>query len=241
MACFASLSALGAALVLAAAGDPPAGAGNRLVIGTDESFPPYVQPQAGGGLEGFDIDVMTEICRRSGHVCQWQTAAFDELIPGVISGRFDAAIGGIAVTPERRALVDFTTPYANGDETEWFVGLPGAPAPETARIAVQSGTIHEAWLRAEGLDFRSFPGEAEALQSVGSGESDLALGPFRDRPDLEPLLLGAGVEYLYPVDIPDEGTGIVLCKGSPLKPDFDAAISAMRADGTIDSYDARWF
>ena len=76
---------------------------------------------------------------------------------------------------------------------------------------------------------------------VGSGESDLALGPFRDRPDLEPLLLGAGVEYLYPVDIPDEGTGIVLCKGSPLKPDFDAAISAMRADGTIDSYDARWF
>lgn len=242
MACFSSLSSLGAALFLAAAGDPQGTAGPQaLVIGTDESFPPYVQPLPDGGLEGFDVDVMTEICARTGHDCEWQTATFDELIPGVISGRFDAAIGGIAVTPERRALVDFTAPYANGDEQEWFVGLPGAPPPPDARTAVQSGTIHEAWLRAEGLNFQSYTTEAQALAAVAAGRADLALGPFNDRPDLEPMITGAGFDYLYPVDIPDEGTGIVLCKGNALKAEFDAAITAMREDGTIDLFDSRWF
>lgn len=235
MSCFASLSSLGAAVFLAAAGDEP------LVIGTDESFPPYVMMQEGGGLEGFDIDVMTEICARTKHECRWETATFDELIPGVVSGRFDAVIGGIAVTPERREMVDFTEPYANGNEQEWFVGFADAPPPEGADIAVQSGTIHEAWLRAGGYTARSFTTEAQALQSVATGDSDLALGPFHDRPDLAALIDGAGFSYLYPVEIPDEGTGIVLCKGSDLKPGFDAAIAEMWADGTIDMFDQRWF
>lgn len=242
MACFTSLSVLGAALVLAAAGDPSGGPDKpALVIGTDDSFPPYVLPLTEGGLEGYDIDVMSEICRRSGHDCTWQTATFDELIPGVISGRFDAAIGGIAITAERRALVDFTVPYADADEVEWFLGLPGAPPPEAAQTAVQSGTIHEAWLRGHGLAYRSFPTETEALAAVIQGRVDLALGPFSDRPDLEPMIRGAGLSYLYQIDIPDEGTGIVLCKGSDLKDDFDAAIAAMRGDGTLDLFDSRWF
>jgi ABC-type amino acid transport substrate-binding protein len=241
MGCLATVSSIGAALVLAAAGDAPQG-GRALVIGTDESFPPYVQLDETGAVSGFDIDVMNEICTRTGHDCEWQTVAFDELIPGVVSGRFDAAIAGMAITPGRRELVDFTDPYTNGGETEWFVGLPGAPMPEDGVTAVQSGTIHEDWLRHGGYDHRGYSTEIAALGAVASGAADLALGPFNDRPDLVPLIEGQGFLYLYEVEIPDEGTGIAVCKGNTaLKAEFDAAIGQLWQDGTLEELENRWF
>lgn len=237
MGCLATVSALGAALILASAGED-----GRLVIGTDESFPPYVLTDTTGTLMGFDIDVMTEICARTAHDCDFEVATFDELLPGVASGRFDAVIGGIAITPERRALVDFTEAYTDGGEMEWFVGLAGAPPPESARIAVQSGTIHADWLRANGYDHSGYSSEAGALGAVVAGKADLALGPFNDRPDLAPQIEGNGFQFLYQVEIPDDGTGIALCRGNEaLRTEFDVAIAAMWADGTLDELENRWF
>lgn len=236
MACPATVSALGAALVLAAAGD------DRVVIATEAPFPPYVMLGDNGTLEGFDHDVMTEVCARAALACDWQLAGFDELIPGVMEGRFDVAIGGIAVTTDRREWVDFTVAYHDADDMEWFLGLPGGPGPEGALTAVKAGTLHEDWLRARGHAHRPYATEADTIVAVASGAANLAFGPFDNRADLAPLIAEAGLVPLHDVHVADAGTAMVVCKGNTgLLEQLDAAILSMRADGTLATFEPRWF
>ena len=236
MSCISTISAVTASIWLAAASDD-----KTLVIGTEDTFPPYILRDDSGGLTGFDFEVMSEICTRSGHDCQWQVAPFAELIPGVAEGRFDVVLGGMAITPERRAVVDMSIPYTYGSEVEWFVGYPDAPPPDQARIAVEAGTMHESWLRNEKLDYQAYSSEPKVLEAVASGQADLALGPFASRADLDALITGKGLDYVYSEEIPDEGTGIAVCKGNALKSEIDHAIQAMEADGTLDAMHNRWF
>ena len=236
MGCFATISALGAVVTLAAGGE------DHLAIGIEDAFPPYVMQDQTAGLQGFDIDLMTEVCTRAAYDCTWQVTTFDQLIPGVIDGRFDLVLGGMAITHERLAVVDFTLPYFASDDQEWFVGAPGAAPPQVAQIAVQSGTLHEAYLRAEGLSLHPYPTEEIALQAVADGRADLAFGPFEFRSDLAPLMDANGIELLYSVDVPNLGTGIAVCKGNEaLLTRLNTALDAMIDDGTLQTLEARWF
>lgn len=236
MGCLATVSALGASLVLAAAGD------ERLTIGTESPFPPYVVQDESGALTGFEHDVMTEICRRGPFACDWQLVTFEELIPGVMEGRFDVVLGGMAITPDRKDRVDFTAPYHFADDTEWFIGLPGAPPPETARVAVQAGTLHEGYLRAAGLTFRAYSTETQALEALASDNADLAFGPFENRDDLQAQFTAAGLELLYDAQLADDGTAMAVCKGNEaLLQRLNAVLSAMAEDGTLARFESRWF
>lgn len=236
MGCFATISALGAVVTLASGGDDP------LTIGIEDAFPPYVMQDQDAGLQGFDVDLMHEICTRAAYECTWQVTTFDQLIPGVIDGRYDLVLGGMAITQERLDVVDFTTPYFLSDDQEWFVGPPGGALPEAAKIAVQSGTLHEAYLRAKGLSLQTYSTEEIALLAVADGSADLAFGPFEFRSDLAPLMDANGIELLYSVDVPNLGTGIAVCKGNEaLLTRLNAAIDAMIDDGTLQTLEARWF
>ena len=233
MSCLGAISALVTGLTLASS--------EPVIVATDAPFPAYTYVDSAGGITGYERDVMDQVCIRAALSCSWVDTTFDQLIPGVISGEYDVIIGGIAVTPERRKLVDFTTSYHAADDTEWYVGRPGAPAPDAAMIAVQAGTVHDHFLRMTGLRSISFPTEAEVFAALASGQADLAFGPFEGRPDLDALIAAEGYDYLYSEKIPDEGVAMAVCNGSDLLDRLDTALAAMRADGTLDTLETRWF
>jgi ABC-type amino acid transport substrate-binding protein len=138
--------------------------------------------------------------------------------------------------------VEFTVPYHWADDLEWFIGKPGAPAPEAALSAVKAGTLHEDWLRNQGLAFQSYPTEMETIAAVARGATDLAFGPFENRADLEAQVAAAGPLPLYDAHIADDGTAMALCKGNAaLKSRLDAALLSMQADGTLAALESRWF
>lgn len=234
MSCVGTIAGTVAGLVLAAS--------EPVVVGTDAPFPSYTYLEDDGTITGFERDVMDEVCTRAAMDCTWELANFDELIPGVSDGRFDVVLGGIAVTDDRRRVVDFTQSYHATDPEEWYIGRPGAPPPASALIAVQSGTVHEAHLLRLGLRHLSFPTEPQVLAALAEGRVDLALGPFQTRTDLEPYFLGNGVEFLYSDLIHDDGVAMAVCKGNTdLLDSLNAALDAMRADGTLQSLETRWF
>jgi polar amino acid transport system substrate-binding protein len=234
MGCLATIAALATGLTLVS--------GEPVTIGTDAPFPAYVLVDAAGTLTGFEKDIMDQICDRAALVCTWELANFDQLIPGVKSGRFDVVLGGMAVTPDRRAEVDFTQTYHGTDPEEWYIGRPGAPPPATALTAVQSGTVHEALLREKGLRHQSFATEPEVLEALRSGAVDLALGPFQTRPDVEAFVAEHGLDFLYSDLIPDDGVAMAVCKGNTdLLDTLNAALDDMRADGTLEALESRWF
>ena len=234
MSCTGAIAAAVTGLVLASS--------EPVTIGTDAPFPEYTYVDATGTITGFERDLMDEVCTRAVLRCDWELANFDQLIPGVMSGRFDVVLGGMAVTDERRALVDFTRPYHATDPEEWYIGLPGAPSPPMALVGVQSGTVHEAHLRRMGYRFTAYPTEPQVLAALSRGEVDLALGPFRTRSDIHAFVAAQGLEFLYAEMIPDDGVAMAVCKGNTdLLDTLNSALDAMRRDGTLASLEARWF
>lgn len=233
MVCAGTMAGAVAGLVLAAS-DP-------VVIGTDAPFPAYTYLDEGGVITGFERDVMDEVCARAILDCRWTLATFGQLIPGVASGQFDVVLGGIAVTDDRRQLVDFTQSYHSTDPEEWYIGRPDAAAPAVALTAVQSGTVHEAHLRRLGYRHVPFATEPEVLAALTAGTADLALGPFQSRSDIEAYMAAHGLRYLYSDLIPDDGVAMAVCKGNPLLDSLNAALGAMRDDGTIAALETRWF
>ncbi len=234
MGCVGAIVSVVTGLVLASS--------EPVVIGTEAPFPAYLYLADDGTLSGHDIDMMQEICARAALTCIWELANFDELIPGVMDGRFDIIIGGIAVTPERRGLVDFTQTYHSSNPEEWYIGKPGAPEPASAMVAVQSGTVHEAHVRDLGYRYIPYPTEPQVLAAIAEGRVDLALGPFETRQDVQDFADANGLEYLYSEMIPDDGVAMAVCRGNTdLLDALNAALDAMRADGTLDILEDRWF
>mgnify|MGYP001081097242 CR=1 FL=1 len=213
-----------------------------VVIGTDAPFPAYTYVDEAGTITGFERDVMDQVCNRAALSCSWELANFDQLIPGVMTGRLDVVLGGIAITDERRALVDFTAPYHGTDPDEWYIGPPGAPEPAAALTAVQSGTVQEAHLRQMGYAHVSFPTEPQVLQALVVGQVDLALGPFETRADIREFVDQNGFDFVYSEMILDDGVGMAVCKGNTeLLASLNTALEAMRRDGTLASLEDRWF
>jgi polar amino acid transport system substrate-binding protein len=234
MVCAGIISGLATGLVLAAS--------EPVIVGTDAPFPSYTYLAADGTVTGFERDLMDEVCTRARLDCTWQLANFDELIPGVMAGRFDVVLGGIAITDDRRQRVDFTASYHATDPEEWYIGRPGAPAPSQALIAVQSGTVHETHLINLGLRHVSLATEPKVLDALRDGTADLAFGPFQTREDIADFMGVNGMEFLYSDMLADDGVGMAVCKGNrELLGALDAALAAMREDGTLALIETRWF
>lgn len=228
MACTGVIAAAGLALTLAA-GDP-------VVFATEAPFAPYTTVDETGEIGGFEREVGDEVCARARLTCVWQNVQFDRLLPGVMSGEFDVILGGLAVTPERLRLVDFTLAYNESSNIDKLYGRMGAPQPAQARVAVQSGTIQHSHARDAGWNVLPFGSPAEVVDAVVAGKADLAFGAFEaetaGRADIMPL---------YEEEVPDMGTAMAVCRGNePLLTQLNAALEAMIEDGTIDEITARW-
>ena len=234
MPCLGPVAGVMAGLVLAAS--------EPVVIATDAPFPAYTYVNDQGTITGFERDLMDEVCLRAVLDCRWSDVNFVQLIPGVMAGEFDVVLGGIAVTPERRDMVDFTVIYHTTDPYEWYIGRPGAPEPSAAMTAVQSGTMQESHLRHMGYRHLSFTTEPEVLEALQSGKADLALGPFETRQEIRDFAAENGFDFLYSEPIPDEGVAMAVCKGNEaLLTTLNTALEGIRRDGTLASLETRWF
>lgn len=82
-----------------------------LMASTDAAYPPQSSRTPDGKYEGFDIDVTDEIAKRLGVKVEYQTPAFNAIVSGGWSGRWDLSVGSITITPERQKVLYFTPPY----------------------------------------------------------------------------------------------------------------------------------
>ncbi len=82
-----------------------------MIVGTKEA-PPFVIRDPDGTLTGLSIDLWREVAAKLGLNYEFRTVATpEELVDGVATGRFDAAVAAVTVTPDREQKVDFSQPY----------------------------------------------------------------------------------------------------------------------------------
>jgi len=106
-----ALSALAPGLARAAEPELPPLPQGEIRIATYSHYPPWTIT-ADGVLSGFEIDLVEDVCRRIQRSCQVIPANWDTIIDDLVAGRYDAYIGAMSITEERRRRIDFSVAYA---------------------------------------------------------------------------------------------------------------------------------
>lgn len=85
----------------------------NLVMVTNAEFPPYEYID-GDKYYGIDVEVAKLIADKLGRNLVIENVAFDSIIPGVQTGKYDMGMAGLTVTEDRLKEVDFSSSYAKG-------------------------------------------------------------------------------------------------------------------------------
>ena len=150
---------------------------------TENDYPPFNFAGADGNPAGFNVDLARMICEELKIACTIQMRRFDTLIGSLADNRGDAVIASIAVTPQTRERVDFSDPYYRTParfvaRRELAMDDIRPELLEGRKVAVVSGTAHEAYLK--GLfteaELRTFPNAEAARNALVRNEVDLVFG-----------------------------------------------------------------
>ena len=230
---------LTASLLALSAGAAFADAHSAVVrMGTEGAYPPYNFINDNGEVAGFERDLGDEICARAQLTCEWVTNDWDSIIPNLTSGNYDTIIAGMSITPEREEIVDFTQAYYPPAES-LFMALSEDFTLEGAVVAAQTNTIQAGHIAASGATLIEFATPDETVAAVRNGEADAV---FADGDYLLPI--AAEDADLMIVGEPVQlggGVGMALREGDERRAAFDAAITSMKEDGTLNALILEWF
>ncbi len=81
-------------------------------IATEGAYEPWNFTTAGGKLDGFEIELANDLCRRMNVKCEIVAQDWDGIIPALQAGKYDAIMAGMSITDERKKVIDFSRPYA---------------------------------------------------------------------------------------------------------------------------------
>lgn len=229
------VSAAVAALIAGAA------SADTVRMATEGAYAPFNFINDDGEVDGFEREVGDKICEIAELDCEWVTNEWDSIIPNLVSGNYDTIIAGMSITDERDEVIDFTQEYYPPDPSA-YVALAGASEDVVNGIvAAQASTIQASYVASSGATVVEFATADETIAAVRSGEADAVLADKAVLTDIvndsngELAFIGEGVAI-------GGGIGIgVRESDAELKAKLDAAIEAMKADGSLNELIAKWF
>ena len=234
------IKTLGAAL-LATAIATPGFAADTVRMGTEGAYPPYNFINDNGDVDGFERELGDELCTRAALTCEWVVNDWDTIIPNLVSSNYDTIIAGMSITAERDEVIDFTQNYLPPDPSA-YVALAGAGADMISGVVTaQTNTIQSSHVAQSGATLVEFGTPDETIAAVRNGEADAVLA---DKAFLEPIVNESGGALIFIGDDVMLGDGVgmgVRESDGELKGKFDAAIAAMKADGTLNTLILKWF
>lgn len=82
-----------------------------MVVATEDDFAPFEFVKDGKG-QGFDYDMLAELRKYAPFEIRQEVMPWSGILPGVTSGKFDAAITAVSLTSERMQALSFTQTWA---------------------------------------------------------------------------------------------------------------------------------
>ena len=219
-----------------------------------EPYPPFTSPDASGNWVGWEVDFMVAICKQAELDCVITPTAWDGIIPALTSGQIDVIMSSMSITAERAKTIDFSDKYYNTPAMV-MVAADSAITPDAAGltgkiVGVQISTTHEAYTQKYfgpvAAEVKIYQTQDEANQDLAAGRVDavmadsIALQAFLDSDAGKACCKSAGMVANDP-EILGAGVGFGLRQGDPLKDKLNAAIAAIRADGTYAAITANYF
>ena len=191
---------------------------------------------------GYEYCLAADLAHRAGlHEVKVVNVSFDALVAGQTKD-FDIAMAQISITPERKAVVDFSSPYYDsniGLLTKSDANVTGDDLT-SKQIGAAVGTTAVTFAKSLKLDKspRTFNDTDSLVTAVAAGQIDAALQDTA-------IMLGfaqksGGALKVVGQFKTGEQYGALYPKGSDNASAINKAITDMKTDGTLDGLSSTW-
>ena len=249
----AALAGLTLALSTAAFAEVPDLGGREVVVVTENAYPPLQFLDKDGKAVGWEYDAMEAISKKLNITVKYENTSWDAMIPAVSEGQYDMGMTGITIKEDRKEKVDFSEPYmrsemlmiVRGDEARFTDAASFAANPELL-VSAQPGTSPFYAAIYNILDgneenprvikFETFGAGLEALKA---GDVDLTLSDSTAANGY--VAASNGGLKIIGEPLASEDFGFIFPKGSDLVAPMNAAIAELKADGTFEALNKKWF
>lgn len=151
-----------------------------LTIGTEGTYPPFTyHDQSTGALTGYDVDVARAVAAKLGVKPVFKETQFDAMFAGLEAGRFDMVANQVSITPQRKKIYEFSSPYTvspgvvvvrkNDNSIHSFADLKG----KTVAQSLTSSFYQLA--KQSGADIQNVEGWAQAITLLKQGRVDATI------------------------------------------------------------------
>jgi polar amino acid transport system substrate-binding protein len=238
-------------------------AAGKLVAFTDPAYQPasFLNEET-GEYEGFDIDVTRRIAEELGVEVEFTTPAFDAVVAGNWSARWDIAVGSVTITEDRKGVLDFTQPYYYTPAqlaTHTDSGITSIDGFAGETICVGEATTYFDWLEGtltlppeagevadppEGAVSTTLPTDLDCAEQWRSGRFE-----FNGWLTAQGIAQGA-IDEGYPVTLVGDPVffePLAVCfdksveDNDTLVAEVDRIIGEMHADGTLSRLSEQWW
>jgi polar amino acid transport system substrate-binding protein len=214
------------------------------------TFVPWAMTDKAGNLIGFEIDVARRLAQDLGVKVEFVPTKWAGIIPALLTGKFDAIIGGMGILPQRNLKVNFSIPYdhsgvgivAHKQLAAGFSRLEDFNRSDvvvTARLGSTSAAAANKYFPK--AQKRFFDDESQVIQELLNGKVHALLGGA-------PLPTYQALKYPDKLFLPIKGTitrepiGFAVRKGDCDTLNFlDSWIRVVEAEGWLAERKAYWF
>lgn len=232
-------------------------ASKKLVIGIEESFYPMTYVNENGTPAGFGVDVATEACRRLGITAEFKPIVWSEAQEALENGEIDCIwTSCIAVVSSQDPAPPHTAGYLSGSQVVLCLTESGAQNLadlKGQRIGVKENSCGELALE-QSTAFR------DSLASVNAYDNYETAKQSLDNKKISAVVMDYAAARYYQEQQP--GIYTILSKNGGSEPEvlsndeycvsfredevslslkIEEALMAMRSDGTMDTYQKKWF
>lgn len=131
-----------------------------MVVATEDDYPPF-EAIVNGKPDGYDHSLLALLRQQAGFEIRQEILPWQGILPGVASGKYDAAVTAAAITDERAKSLDFTMPIS--ESTMAYVKRTGDTRIKSVKdlsgmtLGVQQG----------GASFQALPDLEAELKKTG--------------------------------------------------------------------------
>jgi len=216
----------------------------KLTMATEATFQPY-EYYDGDAIVGIDVEVAQAIADKLGMELEVTDIAFDSIIPGVQTGKYDMGMAGMTVTDERKEQVNFSDSYATGvqvvivkdDSPITSVDDLFADGASTV-VGTQAGTTGFIYATSDIEDaglgtVKSFGKTTDAVEALKNGQVDCVI---LDNEPAKALVAANEGLHILDTEYAVEDYAIAIAKeNTDLLEKVNKALAELTADGTLQS------
>ncbi len=217
-------------------------------ITTDATYAPFTFQDKNSNYVGIEQDTMKAIAKREGFTYTMRPMSYNSAAQLVSNGQADGIIAGMSITPERKEVYDFSTPYYKTG-VAWIVGknskIKSLNDLKGQTVALKTGTAASEYGKSlqekYGFKVKYFNDTDTMYNDVVVGNS---AATFEDMPVIQYAIKnGMALKVMNankPGNAGSYGFAVEKNKNTVLLASFNRGFAAIKKDGTYDKIVAKY-